>query len=314
MQILVTGGSGLVGTALSKLVNTEPSTDNFIFLSSKMCDLRDSNKVDDLFEKHNPDVVIHCASIVAGLYGNIDNNYTMLVDNLKINTNILESCRKYNVKRVINLLSTCVFGNQLKYPLTSNQINDKLPDISNEGYSYSKRILCTASKLLSQSSDIEVVNLIPTNLYGSQDNYNLDKGHVLPALIHKLYTAQQYNKPLIVKGDGSACRQFVLDRDLAKVILHFVRCVLPNSCCSLIVGPPVEDEITIKELVNKLATTFDFQNKIVYDISYSNGQPKKTVSDEELLVFLPNFKFTNLDDGLHETIHYFIDNFHTVRK
>ena len=173
LKILVTGGSGLIGSSIKELINKD---NIFVFLSSKETDLRDSIACEKLFSDGNFDIVIHLASVVGGLYFNTNNNYSILVDNIKINTNILECCKKYNIKRLINILSTCIFGNDLKYPLTSNQMYDKPPDSSNEGYSTSKRLLATGSDLLTKCSDIKIVNLIPTNLIGKNDNFPVVTG------------------------------------------------------------------------------------------------------------------------------------------
>ena len=327
MKVLVTGGSGLVGSSIKELVNLNPfievfdkGKDEFIFLNSKDCDLRNEQQVDDLFNLNKPEIVIHLAAKVAGLYGNISNNYTMLVDNIKINTNVLEACRKYKIKRLINILSSCVFPASCRLPLTSDQIDLGPPHNSNEGYSFSKRILSTGSKLLSKSLETEVVNLIPTNLAGKYDNFNLRDGHVLPALIHKCFISKKNlennlaDSKLIIKGLGESYRQFVFSTDFAKIILHFVNCTLSQQFNQLIVGPPVEDEITIKELVNKIVKEFDFNGPVVYDSSFPEGQFKKTVSSDELLAYIPNFKFTPLDVYLKETIKYFIENYESVRK
>jgi len=310
MKVLVTGGSGLVGSSIKELVNLH----EFIFLNSKDCDFRNEQQVDDLFNLNKPEIVIHLAAKVAGLYGNISNNYTMLVDNIKINTNVLEACRKYKIKRLINILSSCVFPASCTLPLTSDQIDLGPPHNSNEGYSFSKRILSTGSKLLSTYLETEVVNLIPTNLYGFNDNFNLHDGHVLPVLIAKTYLAQKNNNPLIIKGLGESYRQFMFSTDFAKIILHFVNCTLSQQFNQLIVGPPVEDEITIKNLVNKIVKEFDFNGPVVYDSSFPEGQFKKTVSSNELLAYIPDFKFTPLNVALKETINYFIENYDTVRK
>lgn len=329
MKVLITGGTGLVGSSIKELVNLQDGNE-YIFLSSKDTDLRDSVACDKLFSNSNFYTVIHLAARVSGLYGNLSNNYSMLVDNIKINTNILECCKKYKVKRLINILSTCIFGNDLKYPLTSDQMYNKQPDNSNEGYSYSKRLLATGSKLLTKCSELEVVLLIPTNLIGKNDNYHLHNSHVIPGLIHKCFIAKKnleerlckstdsFNETntckLIIKGDGKSYRQFTLSDDLAKIILHFVDCKLEKQFNQLIVGPPVKDEITIKELVNKIVKEFDFNGQVVYDSNFSNGQHKKTVDDSELLEYIPNFKFTPLNIGLKNTIKYFIENYNTVRK
>lgn len=331
MKVLVTGGTGMVGSSIKELINSTYNCE-YVFLSSKQTDLRDSVLCDKLFSDGKFSTVIHLASVVGGLYFNSNNNYKILIDNIKINTNVLECCEKYKVKRLINILSSCVFGNDLKYPLTSDQMFDKIPDKSNEGYSYSKRLLSTSSKLLTRCSDLEIINIIPTNLYGTFDNYNLHNGHVLPVIIAKTFIAKKnlenklykstdsFNSigntscKLIIKGTGSAKRQFIYSVDLARIILHFVDCKLEKQFNQLIVGPPIKDEITIKQLVNKIVKEFNFNGSIIYDSDFLEGQHKKTVDDSELLKYMPNFKFTPLDIGLKKTIKYFIENYESVRK
>jgi GDP-L-fucose synthase len=313
MRILVTGGTGLIGSAIREIVD---NFHKYTFLSSKDCDLKNEVAVIKLFNEGNFDIVIHLAARVGGLYNNLDNNYDMLVDNIKINTNILEYCKKYKIKRLINILSTCIFGNNLQYPLTSDQMYNKEPDFSNLGYATAKRLLDIGSKLLSNktNTDIQIVNLIPTNLYGYNDNFNLHNAHVIPNLLHKTYIAKQNNSKLHIKGEGKSYRQFVLDTDFAKIILHFVNCTLNKPFNQLIIGPPVKDEITIRDLVNKITSNFKFKGEIIYDDSFPEGQNKKTVSNSELLEYIPDFKFTQLDTGLKNTIKYFIENFNIVRK
>lgn len=317
IKILVSGGSGLVGKSLANFIERKDTSNfAFIFVSSKDCDFRIEESVNTLFEKHaNIHCVIHLANRVGGLYDNINNNYAMLIDNLKININIVEACRKFKVKRLINCLSTCVFGNDLEYPLTSAKMHDKCPDKSNEGYSFSKRILETSSKLLCEScSPIEIVNLIPCNLYGFFDNYNIEKGHIVPALVHKTFLAKRDNTDLHIKGDGSGLRQFVFSFDFARIIYEFINVKLKQNYNSLIVGPPANQEYCIKDVVDKIVKLYKFKGEIVYDSLYSNGQPKKTVNDLELLEYIPNFEFTPLDHGLRETIEYFVNNYDYVRN
>lgn len=313
MKVLVTGGTGMVGKSLEQLIGSD-TTNTYVFLSSKDCDLRNEQAVDQVFSSGNYHSVIHLAAKVGGLYNNLENNYQMLVDNIKINTNILECCKKYKIKRLTNVLSTCVFGNDLVYPLTSDQMHTKEPDSSNLGYATAKRLLDTGSKLLATCSDIEIVNIIPTNLWGNDDNYNIQHGHILPAIIHKCFLAKQNSTSLLIKGNGSGRRQFVCSKDLSRIILHFTNCNLPTQFNQLIVGPPKKDELTIKELIHKVVKEMDYEGEIVYDTSFSNGQHKKTVSDSELLAYIPDFKFTPLDIELKNTIQYFTENYQIVRK
>lgn len=315
-RILVTGGSGLVGKAIEHLEKYK--NQKWKYLSSKDVDLTIESDVLREFHNYKPTIVIHLASKVAGLYGNMENNYSMLVDNLKMHTNVLEACRKYNVSKLVNILSTCVFPDKdITYPLTSNQIMNGPPHPSNEGYAYSKRFLLTGSELLSKTTGIEVVNITPTNLYGEYDNYHLQKSHVIPGLIHKCYLAKANAEAFVIKGSGKAKRQFVYTKDFAKIILHFVnreRNVSNRKVENIIVSPNKESEITIKELADNIAKGFDFKGEIVYDTSYSDGQLSKTCDSSELLKSIPHFKFTSIEDGLQSTIKYFIDNYESIRK
>lgn len=320
-KVLITGGSGLVGKSIQTLVSNYYKDEyEYIFLSSSECDLRNETSVDDLFKTYKPEIVIHLASLVAGLYGNMENNYNFLIDNIKININLLDACKNYGVKRLINILSTCVFPektkyNNLTYPLSSDQILNGPPHESNIGYAYSKRILYIASNLLSKINDnLEIVNLIPTNLYGEYDNYNLQKSHVIPGLIHKIYLAKDNDTDLHIMGSGMARRQFVYTNDFAKIILNFVSIPLEKTFNSIIVCPGKEDEITIKELVNKLVAIMKYNGKIIYNNEYADGQNIKTTDSAELLQYIPDFKFTKLDEGLENTINYFIENFNNIRK
>lgn len=312
MKVLVTGSGGLVGSSIKNLVKEYNTTNEFIFLTRKDGDLRIYDNVFNLFKKYNPDVVIHLASLVAGLYGNMENNYKYYVDNIKININILECCNIFETKRLINILSTCIFPDKnVTYPLTCDQILIGPPHYSNEGYAYAKRILYTGSKLLSKTKNIEIVNLIPTNLYGFNDNYNLKNAHVIPGLIHKTYLSDNL---LVIKGDGKAKRQFLYADDFSKIILNFVEIELKCNFESLIISPSAKEEISIKELVNKICNYLNYNKKIIYDIEYDNGQMLKTTNNSDVLKYFPNFKFTNLDDGLKKTITYFVNNYDNIRK
>lgn len=331
MKVLVTGSNGLLGKSLQKVVkkyndsdsNDSDSNDSdsdhdipftYIFLTRKDGDLTNSSHVNDIFERHSPDIVVHLASCVGGVYDNMAKNYDFLVNNLHININIVDACKKYQVKKLINILSTCIFPDlSVTYPLTSDQLHNGLPHNSNIGYAYSKRILHVASELLSQHGT-QVVNLIPTNLYGENDNYNLISSHVLPALIHKTYLAKYNNQPLNVNGSGSALRQFLYIDDLSSVIQYFVVNNHDEKSISCVVSPPEDQEISIRNAVSIIKEHLDFQGSIVYDISYSDGQLKKTATDIELKKYIPDFKFTPIQDGLKNTIEYFVTNYNNIRK
>jgi len=325
IKILVTGSNGLVGKSLQKIVqlkNNDKSV-QFYFLTKKDCDLLDINEVYLKFCEITPDIVIHLASMVGGVYENINNNYTLFLNNIRINTNIIDACNRYRVKKLINILSTCIFPDQnINYPLTPDQIHNGPPHDSNMGYAYSKRVLHIGASLLPgvKNGHMKVINIIPTNLYGENDNYNIAKAHVIPALIHKTYLASKNNTPLVINGSGNALRQFLYVDDLSNII--YVLSLnnsekIPNSNSEriqniqdFVICPPKSHEISIKQIINKIVNIFNFKGEIIYDTTVTDGQLKKTSQSSKEYIDYP---FTNINVGLINTIGYFIKNYNTLR-
>jgi len=145
-----------------------------------------------------PEYVIHTAGKVGGLLGNMNNKGQFFYENIMINTNVLESARLTNVKKVVSFLSTCVFPDNVKYPLTEDQIHNGEPHNSNYPYAYAKRMLDVQSRAYREQYDCNYICVIPTNIYGPNDNFNLKNGHVLPSLIHKCYLAKQNNEDFVI--------------------------------------------------------------------------------------------------------------------
>lgn len=316
--VIVTGGFGMVGNSLQKIVKLQNlSNYNFIFLSRKDGDLRNLDEVNAIFNKYNPNMVIHLASCVGGVYENMDKNYNFLIDNIRINTNIVDACDRFGVNKLVNILSTCIFPDKVIYPLTSEQLHNGLPHSSNIGYAYSKRVLHLASELLTQKNkNITVVNLTPTNLYGEFDNYNLKSAHVIPALIHKTFLAQLNKTSLEINGTGAALRQFLFVDDLSRVIIEFVKLNFSEKKISCIVSPDEQSEVSIKHVVENICGLFNYNiSNIFYNNTYSDGQYKKTTNDIELQNYLKNFKFTSLQEGLRISVGYFVNNYDgNIRK
>jgi len=309
MKVIVTGGGGLVGHSLKKICP------EFIFLTRNDGDLRKNHEVDAIFRKEKPDIVIHLASHVGGVYDNMKYNYTYLMDNTRIHMNIVDACQKYNVKRLINILSTCIFPDKdVYYPLSSDQLHLGLPHESNIGYAYSKRFLHIASQILSMTCpNLQVINLIPTNLYGENDQYNIERAHVIPALIHKTYLMMKENTRLKIRGSGNARRQFILSDDFARIIHHFTKHDVDHDVLC-IVSPSQEDEVSIQSLVHLIVEIFQgSKSDVEFDKEDEEGQVLKTTNDMELKTYIPDFVFTPLHDGLKQVVSYFVENYDELR-
>ena len=297
-KVLVTGANGLVGQALQKEI---VCPEGWVFLSSKDGDLTKEDVVQGLFEKHQPDIVIHLAANVGGLFKNMNEKAIMYEDNLLMNTFVLKYARLYNVKKVISMLSTCIFPDGYE-PLTEEVLHVGPPHPSNEGYAYAKRMLDIHSRILNHEG-IESVCLIPTNIYGPHDNFNLRDAHVMPALIHRCYLAKQAEEPFVVKGSGKPIRQFIHSQDLAKMIVwavHHTQGIAGNYICS----PSSESEVTIEWVARAVARSMDYEHALTFDSSFADGQYKKTVQPHSVF---HEFKFTPLEKGIKETVQWFLN-------
>ena len=312
MKILITGGSGMVGKSLKNHINYffSSNQNKYYFLSSKLCNLLNYEESYKIFESIDPEIVIHLAADVGGLYKNLNNNIKMFQDNLQMNINVFKISNELNVKKLISIGSTCIFPDKTSYPLKETMLHRGIPHKSNYGYSFAKRMLDVMTTLYNTHSNMKCIYLIPCNLYGKFDNFNLENSHVIPALIHKFYLAKINNKPMYVKGSGKAKRQFLFVDDFCEVIC---RCIFNDiKYTTMIVCP--NKEYTIKEVVNKISMHLNFKNEIIYIKKYSDGQLKKTSSNKILKKQFQDIKFTKFDIGIKDTIDWFIKNYKNIRK
>ncbi len=310
MKLLITGGSGLVGYGLKNIM--KDSKYETIFMSSKMCDLTNEKATIDFFIKEKPDMVIHLAAMVGGLFKNMNYKVDMLEKNVSINTNVLKACHLSGVKKVVSCLSTCIFPDKTTYPINETMLHNGPPHQSNDAYAYAKRLLEIQSKAYQEQYDKDFICVIPTNIYGMNDNYSLTDGHVIPALIHKCYLAKLNNEDFVVKGTGNPLRQFIYSIDLARLILFILEEYNDRDTIILSVGE--EDEVSIRDVAIMIAKSYNYSDRIVFDTSFSDGQFKKTADNSKLKSLNLELKFTNIKEGINKSVQWFIDNYETCRK
>jgi len=302
-KILVTGGNGLVG---SQFVG-----ENYYNLTSKECDLKNISQMDDLFYINDKNTfqtwgaVIHCAAKVGGLGGNMKYKGEFFYDNIMINTNVIESARKYGVKNLVCFLSTCVFPDNVEYPLTEDKIHLGPPHFSNDAYAYAKRMADVQIRAYREQYGLNYKSVIPTNIYGINDNFDIENGHVIPSLIHKCYIARETNTPLTIWGSGKPLREFIFNKDVAKLT-------------EWVLDKPIilstSEEISIKEVVGIIVELMNFKGEVIWDKNKPDGQFRKPSDNSKIKHYLPDFKFTSLYDGLKETIKWFESNYENIRK
>lgn len=305
-KILVTGGNGLVG---SQFIG-----DQYIKPSSKKHDLRGQDVVDSLFNYYtndlNIDKVIHCAGKVGGLGGNMNHKGEFFYDNIMINTNVIEACRKYKIKKLVCFLSTCVFPANVEYPLTEKKIHLGPPHFTNDAYAYAKRMADIQIRAYKEQYGLNYVSVIPTNIYGINDNFDIANGHVIPTLIHKCYVARETHTDFVIWGSGEPLREFIYNKDITKL----TEWVLDNYEETEPIILTNSIEIPIKDIVNLIAKEMNFKGNIIFDSSKPDGQFRKPSDNSKLKSYLPNFEFTPIEVGLKETIEWFEKNYNNIRK
>ena len=309
-KILVTGGTGLVGKAIEKISNNYNY--QFVFLSSKDCDLTNLNETQSLFQKHNPDFVIHLAANVGGLFKNMNFKVEMYEKNSLINYNVLKCCHDFHVKKVISCLSTCIFPDKTTYPINEEMLHNGPPHHSNDAYAYAKRMLEVHSKAYQSQYGDNFVCIIPTNIYGEHDNYSLEDGHVIPALIHRCYLNKKNNEDFVVKGTGRPLRQFIYSEDLAKLTMWVLEKYEEKD--SIILSVSEKDEVSIEDVARQIAKCYDYEDRIVFDDSFSDGQYKKTADNTKLISLIGEYQFTGIEEGIKKSVEWFVENFENSRK
>lgn len=300
MNILLTGGSGLLGSELNIKNSLKPKKSDLDLLD--YCSLR------RYIQYNNIKKIIHCAAKVGGVDENRRKNYDFFSENLQININILNACKEFNLQNSIFILSTCIFPEH-NSPYIESSLHDGNPHPTNYGYAFGKRMLEVGSRALSDQYDIKTTCLIPCNLYGKNDNYNLSSGHVIPSLIHKCYLAKENNIEFKIWGNGQPQREFMYVEDLARIIEQINE--NNTSHDNMIISPSVE--YSIKNIVELIAKYMNFTGKIVFDESKPNGILRKPSLNDKFKNNFPDFKFTDLNDGLKTTIEYFVKNYPNIR-
>ena len=312
--ILITGGSGLVGRAI-KAVETQFAQQNahFVYLSSNDCDMTNLHEVKHAFEFYQPTHVIHLAACVGGLYKNMTQKVDMLEKNLMINYNVVKCAHDYKVRRLIACLSTCIFPDQTTYPIDESMLHNGPPHTSNDAYAYAKRMLEIHCRAYHEEHGDDFICVIPTNIYGPHDNFNLQDGHVLPALIQKCCLAKEEDIDFEVRGSGTPLRQFIYSEDLASLILRVLFDESGTYYQNLIISTSEADEVSIKDVAPKIAHCFDYSDRLVWNRDYSDGQYKKTASNLQLRTIFPDVCFTPIDVGIQRTVQWFLENRSTAR-
>jgi GDP-L-fucose synthase len=289
-KILITGGSGLVGKYLKKILPEAT------YISSKDYDLTTEDGVKRMFLKYKPDTVVHLAARVGGIIDNINHPAEYFTQNVLMNTLLIEYSRIFGVKKFIGILSTCIYPDVArKYPMDESMLHEGPPTITNFSYGYSKRSMGAQIDAYNLQYNLNYQYLIPCNLYGIEDKDDENKSHFIASLIKKINYAKNNNSDNITLfGDGTPLRQFMYAGDFAEIIKQTIEKDVTESF-----NVATEENLSIKQMAEIALNVTDSKNiKIEWDTTKPNGQFRKDVSIDKFKNLFPNFEFTHLSEGI----------------
>jgi GDP-L-fucose synthase len=301
-RILVTGGNGLVGRCFEG--------DKFIKVSSSEYDLTDPSQVRKMFFDIKPESVIHCAAKVGGLKANMTQKGDFFYQNIMMNTNVIEEAKNNQVEKLVCFLSTCVFPDDVEYPLSPEKIHLGKPHFSNDAYAYAKRMADVQIQAYREQYGLNYFSVVPTNIYGPGDNYSLENGHVVPTLIHKFYLAKKNNQDVRIWGSGSPLREFIYSKDVAALTENLLKSYTGKDPVIL----STSQEYSIKELASLIGELMEFEGDVIYESDKPDGQMRKPSDNSFVKSNFPDFHFTSLRLGLRRSIDWFIDHYPNTRK
>ena len=291
-EILITGGTGMVGNSLKQFLP------NAIYISSKDYDLTDEYEVKKMFNKFNPTKVVHLAAKVGGIIDNIDHPHDYFIDNIKMNTFMVEQSFKSNVLQFIGVLSTCIYPDTVQqYPMVEQDLHSGPPTSTNLSYGYAKRALAVQIDALNTQHNTHYQYLTPCNLYGEHDKMG-HNSHFVAALLQKIIKCEkEESNEITLFGTGVPLRQFMHSNDLAWVIHE---CLSKEIYESFNVA--TNQNLSIKEMAHIALKALNLEHiNIKFDITKPDGQFRKDVSTEKLYSILPDFLPLTLEKGIKLT-------------
>ncbi len=302
MRILVFGSNGLVGSNV-KNVLLETSNE-CLFSSREDTDLFDLNSTLQTIKKFQPNIIINCAARVGGINANDKNRTIFLLENLKINMNIFESLMGLDPIKVINLGSSCIYPLDALNPISESSIMSGKLEPTNSAYAMAKLTAIELGNSIKKEFGHNVINLMPTNLYGKYDNFSKEDSHVIPGLIYRMHDAKiNSQKKFSVWGTGRPLREFLNAMDFAKSILF----IIENNINDDLLNIGSNEEVSIKELASIIQKTINYEGEIIFDEEMPDGNPRKLLDSTKIFNYgwKPEIK---LEQGLKEAYEWFKSN------
>lgn len=307
-KIFIAGHNGLVGNAVYNQLLAS-GYENLVTQSRSELDLSNQQAVDDFFQSEQPTVVIDAAAKVGGIMANVDAPYDFLLDNLRIQNNLISSSLKYDVKKFIFLGSSCIYPKHCSQPIKEEYLLSGELEPTNEYYAIAKIAGIKACEAANKQFDKNFISLMPCNLYGPNDNFHRTNAHVIPAMIRKFHEAKLSNHSSVkLWGTGTPLREFLYVEDVAKAIQFSIEKKLSASLYNVGSG----EETSIKDLANLIKKIVGFKGEIIWESSKPDGTPRKVLDSSKINSYGWNHT-VNLADGISRTYKWFKENKETFR-
>jgi GDP-L-fucose synthase len=299
----VAGHTGLVGSAILRRLQSQDYS-NFILRTHQELDLEIQKDVEDFFRRERPEYVFLAAAKVGGIYANSTYPADFIYNNLIIEANVIKTAHKYGVKKILFLGSSCIYPRLAPQPMKEEYLLSGPLEPTNEAYAIAKIAGIKMCQAYNQQYGTNFISVMPTNLYGPNDNYDPMNSHVIPGLIRRFYEAKKERRPFVeVWGTGSPRREFMYSEDMADACIFLMKNYNGNEIVNIGTG----EDITIRELTKMVAEVVDYQGEIRWDITKPDGMPQKLL-DVSFLHSMGWKHKTSLKDGLHLTYQDFLKN------
>ena len=309
MKILLFGSNGLVGSSLTRVLKQSNKVEELISSTRKDTNLFSFEETRDRIKETNPDVLINAAAKVGGIVANNSLRTEFILENLKINMNILEASIPFPKMKIINLGSSCIYPLGAKTPIQENQIMTGLLEPTNSPYSMAKLSAIEIGRAISYQHGHKILNLMPTNLYGPNDNFSETSSHVIPGFFYRLYMKKINNESdFSIWGSGKPFREFLYVDELSSAVEFLLDKNIEHDLLNVGSG----EEVSIKDLALRIKNLVDYEGDISYDLSKPDGNPRKLI-DSKLINELGWKSKINIDDGLKKTYDWFLNNFDDLR-
>ena len=308
-KIYIAGHRGMVGSAVWRILESKGYS-NLIIKTSAELDLRNQQAVLDFYNHEKPEVVIDAAAKVGGILANNDFPYQFLMENIQIQNNLIDGAHKAGIDKFIFLGSSCIYPKFAPQPLKEEYLLTDSLEPTNQWYAIAKITGVKACQAIRKQFGKDYVSLMPTNLYGSFDNFDLQSSHVLPAMLRKFHEATiNNNAPVTLWGSGAPMREFLFVDDMAEAVVFALENNLPEYLYNIGTGK----DITIKELAETIQLVTGHQGDILWDSSKPDGTPRKLMDVSKMKEMGWQYA-TELEDGIKKTYQWYIENIDSIKE